>query len=222
MADLLDHLGNVDPQRVRLKPTPGTATEKDVIEIERREQRLYELVDGVLVEKVMGFKESALAVWLGFLLQSFLEKHDLGFLAGESGAVRLMPGLVRIPDLSFISWAQVPGHAIPDDPIAGLVPDLAVEVLSKGNTKKEMQGKLRDYFIAGVKLVWFVDDRKRTVQVFTAPDQGTTRTEEDSLDGGTVLPGLTLPVKQIFARVARNKSNEKKKPGRKNGGAVEE
>ena len=58
-----------------------------------------------------------------------------------------MPGLVRLPDISFISWDQVPTRHCPPDPIAGLAPALAVEVLSKGNTKREMDRKVREYFL---------------------------------------------------------------------------
>jgi hypothetical protein len=60
MGDLLIQLGGVSPDRVRLRPPPGTATERDLLEIHRREDRLYELVNGVLVEKVMGMTESRL------------------------------------------------------------------------------------------------------------------------------------------------------------------
>src|SRR5947209_2504949 len=98
LEELLGQLGNIPSRRVRLKPAPGTATEKDLVNLGQREDRLYELVDGVLVEKAMGFKESLLAIWLGHLLQDFLDLDDLGFVTGPDGAVRLMPRLVRIPD----------------------------------------------------------------------------------------------------------------------------
>ena len=87
--------------------------------------------------------------------------------------------------------------AIPD-----LAPDLAVEVLSEGNTKQEMERKLKDYFFAGVRLVWYIDVKKRTVEVYTSPDQGVTLTEGQNLDGGDVLPGFRLPLRQLFARLA--------------------
>jgi Uma2 family endonuclease len=201
-ADLLKRLGGIAPRRLRLRPAPGTATEKDLLDIHRRERRLYELVDGALVEKVMGFPESALAIRLGYLLQSYLEVEDLGVLAGESGAIRLMKGLVRIPDLSFICWDRLPGREIPAHPILGLAPDLAVEVLSPGNTRGEMARKLREYFLAGVRLVWLVDPRKRRVSVYTAPDQVEHRLEGESLDGADVFPGLDLQVRRIFERSA--------------------
>ena len=64
VAELLEHLGSVSPSRVRFQPCPGTATVRDVIAIHLAENRLCELVDGVLVEKAMGFDESIYAVLL--------------------------------------------------------------------------------------------------------------------------------------------------------------
>jgi Uma2 family endonuclease len=136
-------------------------------------------------------------------LQRFLDQHDLGILVGADGTVRLARGLVRIPDVAFFSWKHFPNRELPAEPIPNLVPDLAVEVLSKGNTAKEMRRKLFDYFAAGVRLVWIIDPKARTVEVYTAPDRFTLLTEEQTLDGGTVLPGFTLPLQQLFARAGR-------------------
>src|SRR5579885_380445 len=128
VAELLKKLGGIPAERVLLDPPPGKATEKDVLSVERREGRLCELVEGVLVEKAMGLEESFLAGWLLHLLYQFLAKHKLGFLTAPDGALRLWPGLVRIPDVSFISWDQLPNRKIPKRPIPDLYPDLAVEV----------------------------------------------------------------------------------------------
>src|SRR5947209_12657208 len=139
LADLLAHFGDISPQRIRLFPAPGAAAERDGTAIHDREDRLYELVDGVLVEKVMGYSESTLTCELIYFLKAFLREHDLGNLAGSDGTMRLMPGLVRIPDISFVAWERLPGRRVPDSPLPDLVPDLAVEVLSVGNTAKEME-----------------------------------------------------------------------------------
>src|ERR1043166_1829133 len=88
IADLLDRLG-VPPQRIRFHPPPGTATEADVLVRPNGEKRLFELVDGVLVEKPMGFYESLLAAWPIRLLGRFLDQHDLGFVLGVDATLRL-------------------------------------------------------------------------------------------------------------------------------------
>ena len=73
IADLLEELGDISPQRIRLSPAPGMATEKDVVRIESQENRLYELIDGVLVEKAMGARESLIAGVLIHLIWDFLK-----------------------------------------------------------------------------------------------------------------------------------------------------
>ena len=103
LADLLEQLGGIVPERVRFRPPPGTATEQDVLEVEAHEDRLCELVDGVLVEKAMGWRESLLASVLITLLSNFVRPRNLGLVTGEAGMVRLASGLVRIPDVAFIS-----------------------------------------------------------------------------------------------------------------------
>ncbi len=198
VADVLDLFGPIPAYRVRHQPAPGTATEQDVIDIALHEDRLYELVDGVLVEKTMGSYESYLANLLAYFLTGYVREHDLGYVLTTDGMARLAPGLVRIPDASFISWERLPDRRVPRDAIAKLAPDLAVEVLSKGNSKKEMTRKLADYFAAGVRLVWYVDPKNATVQCFTSPQDSVLVKAPGSLDGGDVLPGFSLPLKTLF------------------------
>jgi Uma2 family endonuclease len=201
MADLLKHFGGIAPERIRVDPQPGTATERHVAEINDHEDKLYELVDGVLVEKVMGAPESNVAMKIGARLEIFAEEHDCGIVLGADGTLRLMPGLVRIPDVAFISCERLPEKRIPPEAIPDLAPDLAVEVLSEGHTKQEMERKLKDYFFAGVRLVWYVNLKTRTAEVYTSPDQGVTISENQLLDGGDVLPGFRLPLRSVFVRL---------------------
>lgn len=200
VAELLKRLGNVPADRVLLHPTPGTATEKDVIELHDRYNRLCELVEGTLVEKSMGYEESEVAVTIIILLGSFVRRRKLGIVTGADGAIRLFPDLIRIPDVAFASWDRFPDRKRPKQKIPDLAPDLVVEVLSKSNTKTEMARKLGEYFAAGVCLVWLVDPAKRTVRVHTAVDQPVLLKEGQSLDGGAVLPGFALPLSELFER----------------------
>jgi Uma2 family endonuclease len=161
------------------------------------------LIDGVLVEKIMGLRESILAAELIRLLGNFVRAHRLGVVAGEAGMMRLAEGLVRIPDVSFISAARLPGGKIPREPVPRLAPDLAVEVLSEGNTSQEMARKRQEYFEAGVQLVWEIDPRQRTVTVYASPEEFSTFGETNLLDGGDVLPGFTLSLAELFAELDR-------------------
>ena len=202
-ADLLEELGGISPSRVRFRPAPGRATEKDVVRIEASENRLFELVDGVLVEKAMGAKESLLATHLSFLLKSFLQDKDVGVVLGADGMMRLRPRLVRIPDVSFISWDQIPSGEFPSKPIPDLYPDLAVEVLSKSNTAGEIERKLSEYFEAGCRLAWIIAPKTHTADVYTSPTECQHLRPTQSLDGGNVLPGFKLPLKELFASTRR-------------------
>ncbi|MFI5459468.1 MAG: Uma2 family endonuclease [Isosphaerales bacterium] len=206
LADLQKRLGDIPLERIWYHPAPGTATEKDVIEAENRENRLCELVDGTLVEKAMGFEEARLALRLGRLIDSYVDQNDLGICVGADGMMRIAPGLVRIPDLSFIAWDKLPGRESPADPIPDLAPDLAVEVLSEGNTKPEMARKVREYFEAGVRLVWLIDPKKRTARVFSGLDRSVLVRADQALDGGDVLPGFVLPLKDLLDRGRRARS----------------
>lgn len=206
LAELLDRLGNIPLERVRFHPTPGTATEEDVIRArESPERSLLELIDGVLVDKTMGTKE---ALWAGLILHylwDFLEEHNLGLALGADGFVRLFPGRVRIPDGSFFSWDTLGGDEFPDEAIATIVPDWAMEVLSTSNTHKEIELKLDDYFNSGVKLVWIIDPKTQTAEIYTARHSILTVKKNGVLSGGTVLPGFTLSLKKLFAPRGRKK-----------------
>ena len=129
---------------------------------------------------------------------------------GSAGAaddpLRLASGLVRIPDVCFISWERFPNRELPAEPIPELAPDLAVEVLSESNTEAEMERKLREYFAAGTRVVWYVEPEPRTVRVYTSPSDVRLVGEAETLDGGTVLPGFQLKVREWFDRAGRRRS----------------
>ena len=201
VADIFDRFGPIALRRIRTDPPPGSATEQDVIDIHDREKRCYELVDGVLVEKTMGLQESFLTVVIIKILGEYVSRHQLGFILGPDGMARLAPGLVRIPDVSLVLWDQFPNRRVPRIPMLNFAPVLTVEVLSPSNTRQEMDRKLRDYFAAGVRLVWYVDPAARRIQTFTAVDQSNLLGDEETLTGGTVLPGFAVTLRELFAEL---------------------
>lgn len=204
MADVMARVGEDVPYtRVRLHPAPGTATEDDLLDPSITGDRLYELVDGILLEKAMGWAESRLAVRIGHFIQTYLDANNLGVLAGADGGIRFALDLVRMPDVSFVSWdaADDPAELVrPGVAFLPVPPDLAIEVLSPGNTPSEMAIKLGEYAKAGVKLVWYVDPARREVDVYPKGRAKGKKTVgiDGVLDGGAVLPGFTLSVATIF------------------------
>lgn len=205
LADLQRHLGGIPLERIRLCPTPGYATEADVLEIEAREDRLCELEDGVLVEKPMGWYESMIAMLIGIEIGNYLKVHDLGQLLGADGSLKILPGKVKIPDLSFISWSRWPTEKLSRRPIPALVPDFVVEVLSESNTAAEMDDKLKQYFQAGVRLVWYVDPHARSAKSYTSPLDAVEVQESGFLDGGEVLSGFQVSLRAVFEQADRHR-----------------
>jgi Uma2 family endonuclease len=205
-ADVWERLGKVPANRILMHPPPGTATEADVVAVRESASRaICELIDGVLVEKTMGAKESLLAIVLSGFLFVYLRKDDLGILLGADGQLRLWPGRVRVPDLCFISWERLPNQELPDEAVPELAPDLVVEVLSAGNTKKEMLHKRRDYFQSGVREVWEIQPKTQTGEIYTSPTKCHRIGKDGTLDGGAILPGFTLTLKELFAATKKRK-----------------
>jgi Uma2 family endonuclease len=198
LGELLERLGNISPSRVCLDPFPGTATERDLLRKHGRPHKLYELVERTLVEKPMGHVESIVAAKLIVRLGTFIEMHKLGYFSGSDDLIRLMPKVVRGPDVSFTAWTQRPERTADTDAISDVIPSLVVEVLSKGNTRDEIARKLKDYFFAGVQLAWVIDPEKRTADAYTAPDAKTAISADGTLSGGSVLPGFALPLADLF------------------------
>lgn len=203
-ADVMRRIG-VSASRIWLRPTPGTATEADLLAAANRpRKRLCELIDGTLVEKPMGQDESLLTVWLAAWLGLFIELHNLGILLGPDGFVRLFPGRVRAPDLAYTSWDRFPERRRPRGPIVHFGPDLAVEFVSRSNTLRELKQKRRDYFGCGCRSVWEIDPRKRVVRVYASVDDCETLEVGAVLTGDPVLPGFRVALADLFGELDRS------------------
>lgn len=199
-AEIWLRVGEVPLDRILSDPAPGTATARDAADSRKKLGVNCELVGGTLVAKPMGFFESRVAIILAHLLHSYLDTHPIGLIAGEDGPYRMLPENVRKPDVSFLSFARLPGGVIPQDAVCPIAPDLAVEVLSKGNTTAEMDLKRKEYFATGVRLLWIIDPASRTARVFTEVDQYEDIAPGGTLRGGDVLPGFEVTLKEPFER----------------------
>ena len=198
-AELQAQLGDIPAYRILVDPPPGKATENDLHRMNEQQDRLCELIDGVLVEKTMGRYESKLALLIAHQLLSFLEQHKLGEVYGTDGPVKVLPDQIRMPDVCFVSRERAEQTPANEKSLR-TSPDLAIEVLSEGNTRKEMKRKLKEYFAGGARLVWYIDPRTQTAKVYTAENAETIVPAEGTLDGGDVLPGFKLSLAELFAK----------------------
>lgn len=195
---LLD-LGNIPLTRILNHPAPGQATTEDWLVVREKSQKLYELVDGTLVEKPMGWLESLLGTTLGRWLGNYVSENNLGLVTGADGFTMLFEGTVRGPDVAFVSWAMLPDGRLPTEPLPKLVPNFVVEILSQGNTYGEMSRKRREYFQAGVELLWMVDRRDRTITAYESSQRYRIIREDEMIDAAPVLPGWSFNTADLFS-----------------------
>jgi Uma2 family endonuclease len=200
-AEWLRALGGVPLERILIDPPPGTATEMDLLRLVERDKRLCELIDGTLVEKPVGFWEGLIAARLITFLTIYANKLNLGAVFGADSTMRMKMGNVRLPDVSFVSLGRLPRTR---EAIPSLAPDLAVEVLSESNTAREMEQKLAEYFQSGTMLAWIIDPPTRTASIYHSSGKPARILHEmDLLDGENVLPGLSIPIADLFQGIPR-------------------
>ena len=159
----------------------------------------YELVKGELIKIAPpGWEHGILAARLATLLDQYVRAHGLGAVAVEAGYYLARdPDTVRGPDVSFVSRERIPPEGGPKGFWSG-APDLAVEIISPGDTAEEVMARVSDYLRAGTRLVWVVQPATKTVTEYRSFSQVRILTSEDILEGGEVLPGFFCPVAEIF------------------------
>ena len=161
---------------------------------------LYEIVDGRVVEKVMGAHEVELANWLHDLFTEFAMPRRLGRSHVETlFLIDRERGLKRRPDVAFLSHRRWPfGHRVPYLDAWDVVPDLMVEVVSPSNSASEVMRKVEEYRRAGARLIWVVYPAQEAVQVYEPAGASRGLGRDEALDGGDVIPGFRLPVVRLF------------------------
>ncbi|MDQ3820894.1 MAG: Uma2 family endonuclease [Acidobacteriota bacterium] len=160
----------------------------------------YDLVKGEL--RKMSPAEGEHGIIIGRLtaaLGHHIEENDLGEVFGAETGFKLAsnPDTVLGPDLAFISNEKIPQSGIPVAFWQG-APDLAVEVVSPGNTRREIEEKIEEYLAAGVSLVWIINPKRRTITVHRANAEPVTLEGSDTLDGSDVVPGFTYSIARLF------------------------
>ena len=185
-------------------PVPDTIPESlTVEEFERLEDppgyRL-ELVGGTLVrEPQPGLEHGMITMNALRALDAHCRDHRCGMVFVEAGYVLDPRGLVRRPDVSLLLADHLPEGDMPEG-MSRRPPDLAVEVVSPGNTAADIEQKVGEYLAAGTAEVWVLYPRTRTVVVHRAGGVVLRRGEEDDIDGGDVLPGFRASVHGFFSR----------------------
>ena len=196
-GEIAQRLG-VSADRIRVVPSPGTATVDDwVVAVERKVNSICELVDGTLVEKAMGAWEADIATNLSTLLAMAADKQRLCrsldfplFKVLGADGMALVGRNGRVPDVALYRFEDVPNDR---SRATARPPVLAIEVLSPSNSKRELALKRADYFQAGVATVWEADLDDRCVSVWSSETSMTLYRDNDSI-AVDELPQLAVPV----------------------------
>jgi Uma2 family endonuclease len=167
---------------------------EDFIAQPTNREHLFELIHGEIVEKMPTEEHGEIALIIGSAVRAFVAKYKLGRVGVEIR--HQMPEdkrNSRMPDVSFVAGnrPRVTEGGVPQ------MPDLAVEIKSPADSLKELREKAQYYMLNGTRLVWIVDPAKKLIVVLT-PDDEQILLENEILDGGDVLPGFALPLKEIF------------------------
>jgi Uma2 family endonuclease len=158
-----------------------------------------EYIDGEVIQKPMpNKKHSLIQTFFARILDEFLEATGLGVIGTEWRCNFGPPSHRRsfVPDLTYIAREHDTPERYPER-----APDLAIEILSPDQPAGEFADKLQFYLMHGVRLVWVVDPERRFIVAYEPGKDAVRLGLEDVLDGGAVLPGFSVPVERIFARI---------------------
>jgi Uma2 family endonuclease len=161
-----------------------------------------ELVNGEVIEMpLVGGEHGETTSLIHWYLIDHVKRHGGGkVLVGDVGFILQLPNdpeRVWAPDVAFVAHSRLPAGRLPQGFLSG-PPDLAVEVLSHTDNPMDVQQKIRDYLEAGTRLVWLVAPQAKTVTVYRTNGSAQLLREHEVLTGEDVLPGLTIPLTEIF------------------------
>jgi Uma2 family endonuclease len=166
---------------------------------------LYEVVDGRIVElPPMGTRQEITAGILYARLAQFVDTNGIGIAVVEAlFDLTEQVGRKRRPDVAFVSAQRWPlSQPVPDVDGWPVVPDLAVELVSRSNTWDEVMEKLHEYFKAGVQRVWVVSPSYKQVHMYRSVTDVRILATPDDLTDEVLFPGFRLPLRELFGRVS--------------------
>ena len=182
-------------------PTILPITDEDLLRLPR-DGRKRELVDGEIRVSPAGGRHGQVSVELLVRLHAYVRERNLGVVFDSSTGFRIAGRKagqqdVRSPDVSFVAAGRLPGDRAPIGFIE-LAPDLAVEVLSPDDRRREVLEKVGEFLDVGTRLVWVLDPEQRTAAAYRSSTDVRRLAVNESLDGEDVIPGFACALTDLF------------------------
>jgi Uma2 family endonuclease len=184
------------------EPPPAAPIVDETNWIDAPDGRLYELIDGTPVEKHVSMLSMWIATRIAILIGNFVDPpRSLGFVVVEQPVLGIWgrPRHGRRPDVLYISRTKLP--TLPETGDLEVTPDLVVEVVSTHDNVADFEEKLQEYLVAGVRQIWAVYPRTKSVRVYMADGSSRLLNITGTLDAADAIPGFTCPVADIFPKI---------------------
>ena len=184
---------------LEMRSSPALITAEEYMQLPDEDGFRHELINGEVIRMpVPGLPHARLQARLIWLLSQFVSGHELGEVFGELGfKLTLNPDTVLGPDVAFITKHRIDAAGNAEGFWSG-PPDLAVEILSPSDRPGMVNARISSWFDYGVKQLWIVSPRKRTVTIYRSPSDSITFSDSDELQADDILPGFRLSLERIF------------------------
>lgn len=179
---------------------PTTYTPEEVARLSDRDGKLYELVQGQLVEKpAMSTEANWIALHIGFLLKMAYPVSTAYVFTEQPTYCFDNPRAMRRPDVALVWTPRLPGGVGPEE--LHVVPDFVAEIVSPSNTYSGLLERVDEYLAVGVPMVWVVEPERRLVHIYRQDGSLSLLRGADTFKDEPLLPGFEARVADFFPPV---------------------
>ena len=159
--------------------------------------RKYELIQGVVSESPAGLRHDNIAAKLIMRIGMYLLANPIGEFYASSAGFQITSNVVLSPDGAYVSYARLAGKPSPEG-FAPYAPALAIEVISPSDSATDLAEKIELYLAHGTQLLWVINPRTRSANIYRADGSGNRLQISDELNGEGVLPSFTCKLSDVL------------------------